>query len=76
MVQKLMHGLLLLKVTLLAEPMPRSQGVCSGRAAPPSSVPHFQDLALIPGVGHWGGKPQFALISRRLSLLASCRAVQ
>ena len=63
MVQKLMHGLLLLKVTCLAEPMPRSQGVCSSRAAIPSSVPHFQDLALIPGVGHWGGKPCFAAYS-------------
>lgn len=54
MVQRLMHGLLLLKATRLAEPMPRSQGVCSSRAAIPSSVLHFQDLALIPGVGHWG----------------------
>lgn len=23
-----------------------------------SSVPHFQDSASIPGVGHWGGKPR------------------
>lgn len=59
--QRLMHGLLLLKMTRLAELMPRPQGVCSSRAALPSSVPHFQYLAVIPGVEHWGGKPWFVV---------------
>lgn len=59
MLQRLTHGLLLLKVTRLAELMPRSQAVCSSRTAVPSGLPYVQDLALMPGVGHWGGNPGF-----------------